>query len=207
MENQNKVLITGASGLLGRSLVKRFIEGGWFVFAHYFKNRGGASGSCEWIWGDFSTLAKTGNFLESNKNKLKQCRALINNYGPITYKKTQEVTSGDLISDFHGNLIVANEITSFLLKSGNTRSVVNIGFEGAGEVKPYKKILPYAIAKSGLQLLTLSYEKEFPDINFSMVNPPPLTGGRYGKVSGEHVKPEKTAEDIFGIVCSGVANV
>lgn len=207
LNDQNKVLITGASGLLGRSLVERFINGGWFVFAHYHKNRGQDSRYCEWLPGDFSTLKKTGDFLKNYKNKLKQCNALINNYGPITYKNTPDITSMDISSDLHGNLIVANEIISFFLRSGNIRSVINIGFEGMGDVKPYKKILPYAIAKTGLQLLTLSYDKEFPDINFSMVYPPPLTGGKYGKISGEHIKPEKISEDIFKTVFDGVNNV
>lgn len=207
MNDKNKILITGASGLLGRSLVERFINGGWFVFAHYHKNRGRDSGSCEWLPGDFSTLNKISDFLKNNKNKLKQCNALINNYGPITYKNTQDITSTDISSDFHGNLIVANEIISFFLKSVNLRSVINVGFEGAGDLKPYKKILPYVIAKTGLQLLTLSYDKVFPNINFSMVYPSPLTGGKYGKISGEHIKPEKISEDIYKITCCGVNNV
>ncbi|MCK4888559.1 MAG: SDR family NAD(P)-dependent oxidoreductase [Candidatus Aminicenantes bacterium] len=203
----NKVFITGASGLLGRSLVEKFTNGGWFVFAHYNRNKGAGSDICEWLPGDFSTIEKTRNFLDCNKDKLKECTALINNYGPITYKSTADITSSDLISDLHGNLIVPNEITSYLLKSGNLHSVVNIGFEGVGEIRPYKKILPYAIAKAGLRLLTLSNESEFPDINFSMVSPSSLTGGEYGKVSGEYTEPDSIAEEIFKIVCSGDHNV
>jgi len=199
----NKVLITGASGLLGRSLVKKFTYGGWFVFAHYNKNKGAGSDVCEWLPGDFSTIEKTRKFIEKNKKNLKQCTALINNYGPITYKSTADITSSDLNSDLHGNLIVASEITSYLLRSGKLQSVVNIGFEGVGEIRPYKKILPYAIAKAGLQLLTISYESEFPEINFSMVSPSSLTGGEYGKASGEYAEPESIAEEIFKIVCSG----
>ena len=136
-----------------------------------------------------------------------QCTALINNYGPITYKSTGDITSSDLNSDLHGNLIVANEITSFLLRSGNLHSVVNVGFEGVGEIRPYRKILPYAIAKAGLQLLTISNESEFPDVNFSMVSPSSLTGGEYRKVSGEYVEPESIAEEIFKNVSGGDHNV
>ena len=207
MNDLNKVLITGASGLLGRSLVKKFIDGGWFVFAHYNKNKGAGSDVCEWLSGDFSTIENTREFIESNKDKLNKCTALINNYGPITYKSTADITSSDLISDLHGNLIVANEITSYLLRSGNLKSVVNIGFEGVGEIRPYKKILPYAIAKSGLQLLTVSNEREFPDINFSIISPPSLTGGEYGKISGEYAEPDKIAEEIFEKIRSGANNV
>ncbi len=207
MNDLSKVLITGASGLLGRSLVEKFTDSGWFVFAHYNKNKGAGSDVCEWLQGDFSTIEKTRKFIESNKDNLKQCTALINNYGPITYKSTSDITSSDLNSDLHGNLIVANEITSYLLRSGNLRSVVNIGFEGVGEIRPYKKILPYAIAKAGLQLLTISNQSEFPEINFSMVTPSSLTGGEYGKVSGEYTEPDKIAEEIFEKIRSGADNV
>jgi len=203
----NKVLITGASGLLGKCLVQKFTQGGWFVYAHYNKSKGAGSDVCEWLYGDFSTIEKTREFVECNKDKLGQCIALINNYGPITYKSTADITSSDLISDLHGNLIVANEITSYLLKSGNLHSVVNVGFDGVGEIMPYKKILPYAIAKAGLQLLTISYESEFPEIDFSMVSPSSLTGGEYGKISGEYVEPDSISEEIFKIVKNGDNNV
>ncbi len=194
------ILITGASGLLGRSLVKRFTDGGWFVFAHYHKNKGDSHQSCEWISGDFSTLEKTRDFINKNINKLKECRALINNYGPITYKNTGDVKSEDLIYDFHHNLVVTNEIITSLLGSGSLNSVVNISFEGVGDVKPYKKILSYAIAKAGVQMLTLSYDREFSGTKFSLVSPPPIEGGEYGKSSGEVVNPGIIADKIFRII-------
>ncbi|MEN8222777.1 MAG: SDR family oxidoreductase [Acidobacteriota bacterium] len=200
MDGRDKILITGASGLLGRSLVRRFIDGGWFVFAHYYQNKGVSRRSCEWLYGDFSTLEKTRDFMEKNTDKLMECRALINNYGPITYKDTGNIKTEDLISDFHGNVVVANEIISAFLMSGNLMSVVNVAFDGVGEVKPYKKILPYAIAKSGIELLTLSYDREFSGIDFSLVSPPPVEGGEFGKSSGALIKPEEVAEEIFGIV-------
>ncbi len=200
MGDPGRILITGASGLLGKSLVKRFSDGGWFVLAHYYKKKGESGRSCKWIRGDFSTLEKTRDFFNKNINNLKECKALINNYGPITYKNTGEIKSEDLISDFHNNLVVANEITSSLMGSGYLRSVVNIAFEGVGEVKSYKKILPYAIAKSGLQILTLSYDREFTGTRFSLISPPPIEGGEYGKSSGEVIKPENIAEEIFRII-------
>lgn len=203
MNEPGGILITGASGLLGRSLVKRFTDGGWFVFAHYHKNKGDSHRACEWISGDFSTLGKTRNFINKNIDKLKECKALINNYGPITFKNTGEVKSEDLISDFHNNLVVTNEITSSLLGSGALSSVVNIAFEGVGEVKPYNKILPYAISKAGVQILTLSYDREFSDTKFSLVSPPPIDGGEYGKSSGEVVMPGSIAEKIFRIINKG----
>ncbi len=203
MDDPGGIFITGASGLLGRSLVEKFTDEGWFVFAHYYRKKGASCGSCEWLKGDFSTLERTRDFIKRNISKLKVCSALINNYGPITYKDTGDLKSEDLISDFHNNLVVPNEIISSLAGSGPLNSVVNIAYEGVGEIKPYSKILPYAIAKSGLQMLTLSYGREFKDIEFSLVSPPPLKGGEYGKSTGEVEKPEMIAEKIFKIIKKG----
>jgi len=196
----NRVLITGASGLLGKSLVKTFTGNGWQVVAHYFSKKGRDHRLSEWISGDLSTLEKTRDFINTHFDRIKDCRVLINNYGPMIYKDTGAVSSEDLISGFQQNLISANEITSSMIRSGRVHSVVNIGFEGAGEVKPYRTILPYAIAKSGLQLLTLSYGREFTGTRFYFVSPPSLEGGDYRKPSGDVVNPREIAAKIYGMV-------
>jgi NAD(P)-dependent dehydrogenase (short-subunit alcohol dehydrogenase family) len=199
----NKVLITGASGLLGRALVNRFTSEKWFVFAHYFSNKGEDGTFCRWLYGDFRTMEGISGFLKKNCIELKGCTSLVNNYGPITYKNASELTPDEVLSDFHANLIVAKVITDQLLADCDLMSVVNIGYEGAGSVRPYRKILSYAMAKSALLLLTRSYEKEFPDTGFQMVSPPSLTGGQYGAGNGPFVTPGSVADQVFEAVMSG----
>ncbi len=198
MSKLKTVLVTGASGLLGRGLVNRFLEGGYFVFAHYYKNKGPESENCKWIYGDFSSIKTISGFLRKNKKYLNECEVLINNYGPITFENTSMLESSDLLSDFHGNVITAKEIIDRMIKSGSLKTVVNIGFEGVGVVKPYSKILSYAIAKAGLQIMTLSYDKEYSEIKFSMVSPPSIEGGDFGIQSGSYTSADNVAEEVFG---------
>lgn len=197
MADPGVVLITGASGLLGKRLVQKFSQKGWFVFAHYNSRKGENFGSCEWLKGDFSNLESTREFLRSNRDKLNKCTALINNYGPVTYRDTGKIRTEDLITDLHGNLVVTHEVTSAMVDSGNLESVVNITFEDVGVVRSYKKILPYAIAKNGVQLLTLSWAESFPGIRFSLVSPLSIEGGEYAKNDGDRVGPEEVADEIY----------
>jgi len=203
MADPGTILITGASGLLGKRLVKKFCEKGWFVFAHYNRRKGENFGACEWIRGDFTTLGSTREFLKSNRDKLMKCTALVNNFGPVTYKDTGKVTSEDLISDLHGNLVVTHEITTAVIRSGNLTSVVNIAFEDVGTVRPYKKILPYAVAKNGVQLLTLSWAEAFPGTRFSLVSPSSIEGGEYVKKGGTRMGPDEVAHEVFEKISGG----
>jgi len=207
VKTKRKIVITGASGLLGKTLVDRFKFAGWMVLAHYFNNRGVDSVNCKWMYGNFSSKKEVNVFLDSNNFELSDCSALVNCYGPITYGEISDISSTDFEADFHGNLIVVNEIIRYLLRFGNLKSVVNIGFEGVGDMKPYKNILSYAIAKNGLLLLTKSYDKAYPDVKFSIISPPSLVGGKYSKISGQHAIPEDIAEKVFEKINNGKSDI
>ena len=84
------VLITGASGLLGRALVARFSAAGLRVLAQCRLRPGRETDNVQWLAGDFSTVRSTADFLRKHENKLGQCRYLINNYGPITQRPTTD---------------------------------------------------------------------------------------------------------------------
>lgn len=196
-ENKKAVLITGASGLLGSALVVKFAAEGFRVLGHYFEKKPDEIRGCKWIRGDFSSKESIMEFLDENLCDLKDCDYLINNYGPLTYKDSIDVVSEDLIHDFFHNVIVPKEITEFFLKNMNLKVVVNVGFEFTGEMKAYRKILPYAIAKNGLLLMTLSYAEIYPGISFEMVSPASIAGGKFLLKSGRKVSAEKIAGQIF----------
>jgi NAD(P)-dependent dehydrogenase (short-subunit alcohol dehydrogenase family) len=202
-KDKRAVFITGASGLLGKSIVSKFLKEGFRVFGHYYKHRPEEIEECEWLYGDFSTLEGLRKFREDYSVILKKCNFLVNNYGPLTYEDTKNITSKDLLHDFHHNVIVSKEITDLLIGIGELISVVNVGFEHAGVFKAYKKILPYAIAKNALLLLTLSYREVYPEISFEMVYPESISGGRYMSESGKFLEKEDVSDQIFSLILKG----
>jgi len=197
---KEKILITGASGLLGRALVKNFLARNFLVFAQYNSHRPVLHDNCQWLWADFSQLEGIKDFLHQNQTLLKGCSYLINNYGPITSKPFSELKSEDFIFDYHHNVITTFEITNFLIKNALLQSVVNIGFEFLGRNRSYKKILTYASAKNSLLLLTRSFIREYPDINFSIISLPTLEGAEVKAKSKVRLSPDTAAREIYKLL-------
>jgi NAD(P)-dependent dehydrogenase (short-subunit alcohol dehydrogenase family) len=195
-----KVLITGASGLLGRALTKRFLEAGFVVLAQYRSRTPIVHENCRWLRADFSTLDGIWDFLRLCQPELEDCGYLINNYGPITSRPFRDLTAGDFYFDYHHNVVTAFEITRFLIRRAPLRSVVNIGFEFLGEQRAYRKILTYAAAKNALLLTTKSFEREHPDIAFHIVPLLTLEGAEVASQTGKTVSPGFAAGEILSII-------
>lgn len=202
--DEKGILITGASGLLGRALVETFAAAGFFVYAQYHRDLpempGVSPGRCEWIQADFSTPGGIADFLAEYCLKFKNCRFLVNNYGPIIHKPFRDLTADDFYYDYHHNVITAFEITRFFTRYSHVRAVVNIGFEDIGKVRAYKKILTYAAAKNALQLLTQSFAVEYPEIRFHMALVPGLEGAEVKSPQKNAVPPKTAAEEIYQLV-------
>lgn len=199
-----KILITGASGLLGRALAALFLENGFHVLGQYHEKKPAEKKNCSWLQADFSSLPGIRNFLTENESQFKECQYLVNNYGPITYKEIRDLKPGDFNHDFHHNVITAVEITNFFIENTAVESVVNIGFEFTGIIKPYKKILTYAAAKNSLLLITKSFDKEYGHIRFNMVSPATLKGAAVKLHKGKVVfSPAKVAQEVYRVLTGG----
>ena len=194
------VLITGASGLLGRALVARFSAAGFQVLAHCHRRPGKETDNVRWLAGDFSTAESIAKFLKKHEKKLECCRFLINNYGPITLRPTIDVTGGDLLADFLQQVVPAVDISRFLLARAPLQAVLNIGFEYSGEIRAYQKILGYAMAKNALLLLTRSWAATYPGVCFNLFSPPSLEKAEVLPKQAHIVAPELVAERIFRIM-------
>lgn len=198
-----KILITGASGLLGQALVDLFSGKGFFVLGQYHKRKPADREGCRWLPADFSNLAGIRDFLQTNRQQFKECRYLINNYGPITYKESRDLQAEDFVHDFHHNVITAVEMTAFFIAHSQLEAVVNIGFEFIGEINPYRKILSYAAAKNALLLITESFAKTYPHIRFHMVNPRTLAGAAVKPAKkNETESPAQIAQKIYQTLLS-----
>lgn len=168
--------------------------------AQYHTNQPVQHENCQWLWADFSHLQGIRDFLQQNRDQLKDCEYLVNNYGPITSKPVSDLTAEDFYFDYHHNVVTVFEITDFFIKQGVVRAVVNIGFEYIGQQRAYKKILTYAAAKNALRLLTTSFQKQYPGIHFHMVSPPTMIGAEVRSKSGKKVSPESVAREIYDLI-------
>lgn len=168
--------------------------------AQYRRRQPFARENCRWLQADFSDLDGIRDFLERNKTLLRDCGYLVNNYGPITYKDTQKLTAEDFVHDYHHNVIVAMEISRFLLIHARLESVVNIGFEFAGYFKAFKKILTYAAAKNSLLLFTKSMAALDNGVRFNMVSPVTIEGANLPAPNRRRVSPETAAQKAYEVL-------
>ena len=191
------VCITGASGLLGQVLVSECLQQEFSVLAHFHTNPGKANPDCRWLQGDFTSLDRISHFLKSHRNELLKCQFLVNNYGPITEKKIADLSGKDLQNDFYHNVVTAFEITRFFLNSPTLKGVVWLGFAGVEEIKPYRRILTYAMAKHSLVLLNKSLAARYPNVGFHMVSPATLEGAEVRSRNGIEIPPIQVAREII----------
>ena len=67
------LLVTGASGLLGRALLETAAQRGWRVLAQYHTRPVEAPGEVTWLPADLSTLEGIAAFISENEGELRQC--------------------------------------------------------------------------------------------------------------------------------------
>ena len=194
------ILITGASGLLGRALVEKFSQAGFRVLAQYCRHSFPDTEKVKWLAGDFSRTQGIRAFLRLHRHELAACSLLINNFGPIVERPTVLLSGRDLCADFEMLVAPALDLSRFLIRNGGVRSVLNIGFEFSGENRIYQKILGYALAKNALLLLTRSQAVAFPEVRFNLFSPPSLQGAVVLPKDAEPVPPRLVAERIFRIM-------
>jgi NAD(P)-dependent dehydrogenase (short-subunit alcohol dehydrogenase family) len=194
------ILITGASGLLGRALVAAFSRAGFRVLGQFHRHPGRAARNVDWIAGDFSNEKGIREFLRRHREKLSCCGYLINNFGPLLQKPTAAVSGRELCADFELQVAPALAISRFLLEHAPLRAVLNIGFEYTGQSRAYQRILGYAMGKNALLPLTLSMAAAFPAVRFNLFSPPSLKGAAVLPRGAEPVAPRQVAERIVRII-------
>ena len=194
------VLITGASGLLGRALVAEFAAAGFTVLAQYRRHAGEDGERVRWLRGDFAGARNTAAFLRRHRQALGSCRHVVHNYGPIEEKPTAGLTGAQLASAFQAHVRPALDITRFLLARAPLRSVLFVAFEDTGVMRPFLKVLPYAVAKNGLLLLGLSLAAAHPGVRINVFSPPTLAGATIRHPRVTPAAPEAVAARIRRIV-------
>lgn len=163
-----KVLITGAGTGIGLSCVEKFMEEGWYVYAHYnqtsqkllkLKNKSKTS-ALTLLQSDFSNQKTVPMFI--NLVKSLSLNALVNNAG--IHDSSSEAK--DRIESVQ-NIMLINTIVPALLaetvleilKKKQGGSIVNVSSIGVKYGSNLKTIF-YSVSKSGLEGITKTLARE-----------------------------------------------
>ena len=179
-------LVTGSSRGLGRNIALRLagvVDG---VAVHYENSRkralevvkaiGEKGKKSAAFQADLMKEKEASVLVKRVEERFGRIDILINNFGPLLVKPWQELTAKDWEYMLQGNL----ESAFFCLKAaipGMKRRkwgrVINIGYSRAEQLVAFSSITPYAIAKTGLLILTRSVAASVASsgITVNMVSP------------------------------------
>jgi 3-oxoacyl-[acyl-carrier protein] reductase len=191
-------LVTGSSRGLGRGLALRLatVVGG--VGVHYFREQEKAGDVVRQIQQAGKQAAAFQSDLETESGALDLIRQvedefgrldiLVNNFGPMQVKPWREVSHDEWEHIFRATLLSALHCMRGALPGMRERQwgrIINIGYSRVEQLTSFQTITPYAVAKTGLLILTRSAAvSEAPaGITVNMVSPGLLEGGMAPKTA------------------------
>ncbi len=131
---------------------------------------------------DLTKERETSNLVKNVEEEFGKIDILINNFGPILVKHWEELTSEDWSYILSSNLESAFFCIKAALAGMRKREwgrIINMGYSRAEQLVAFRTILPYAIAKTGLLILTRSVAASVASsgITVNMVSPGLMKGG------------------------------
>jgi len=185
-------LVTGAAKGMGRAIalaLSRRVSG---IAVHY---RGSSKEARETVAGiehlgrraasfgaDLTNEGRAADLVRKVEEAFGRLDVLINNVGPFLVKPWQELTGADWDAMFRGVLESAHFCMKAALPGMRSRGwgrVINIGYSRAEQLGSFPTIAPYAIAKTGLLILTrtVAVSEVGNGVTVNMVSPGLIEGG------------------------------
>jgi len=224
--SEKVVLITGASGHLGPAVARRLSQDCKRIAVHFFQSKAAAMSLKE-------ELTKAGNEVEIYQADLKKedgaselIRAvqerfgrldiLVNLPGAIRAKPWDELEQSDWEEIFRSNLESAYFCLKHALKFMRTQKwgrIINIGFHLVEHLGSFPGVTPYAVAKTGLLILTrtAAVAEVENGITVNMVSPGLIEGGQLPAglklKEGQIGRPEDVAEAVAFLASDSAAKI
>lgn len=185
-------LVTGSSRGIGRDIVLKLADVTAGVAVHYISNRQAAEDVvkkikrkgklCACFRADLTKEKEAAALIRKVEEKFGRIDILVNNFGPILVKFWEKVTSSEWDYILRGNLMSALYCLKATLPGMRKRKwgrIVNLGYSRVEQLTAFSKITPYAIAKTGLLILTRSIaaSEASSGITVNMVSPGLIEGG------------------------------
>lgn len=191
---KNKIaLVTGSSRGIGKEIAVSLSADAAAVAVHYLRNGEDAektadavrkSGSASAVFqGDLTKESEAVGLIRAVEDRFGRIDILVNNVGPILIKRWDGIKSDEWTSVIAGNLHSAFYCLRAVLPGMRKRKwgrVINIGYSRAEQLTAFFQITPYAIAKTGLLILTRTAAADVGKFNITvnMVSPGLMEGGK-----------------------------
>ena len=185
-------LVTGSSKGIGRDIARRLAEVCSGVAVHYMNNTQAAEKVVDRIKekgrrsesfrADLTKEKEAVSLIRNVEEKFGKIDILVNNFGPILVRPWEQVTSFEWELVLRANLLSALYCLKAVLPGMRKREwgrIVNLGYSRVEQLVAFSTITPYAIAKTGLLILTRSVaaSEASAGITVNMVSPGLMKGG------------------------------
>lgn len=193
MEKEKVALVTGSSRGIGREIALCLADIAAGVAVHYHGNRETAEdvvrlirqkGKASFAFrADLTKERHAEGLVESVEARFGRVDILVNNFGPFIQKPWNRLSGADWEFILRGTLLSAFFCLKAALPGMRKRKwgrAVNIGYNRAEHLGAFPNIAPYAVAKTGLLILTRTAAKAevASGITVNMVSPGLIRGGR-----------------------------
>ena len=187
-------LVTGSSRGLGRAIVLRLADNVSGVAVHYrnerrqalavvrkIKSKGQKSGCFR---ADLTKEKEALGLIEKVESYFGRLDIVVNNFGPLQLKPWPDLSAQDWDYIFRANLESAffcMKASLLGMKKRRWGRIINIGYSRAEQLTAFPTITPYAVAKTGLLILTRTVAASVASsgITVNMVSPGLMEGSLY----------------------------
>jgi 3-oxoacyl-[acyl-carrier protein] reductase len=160
-------LVTGSNRGIGRDIALRLAEKISGVAIHYKSNHAAAEDVVRNIsekgkdsgafCADLTREDEAKYLIKEVEKKFGKIDILVNNFGPILVKAWKDLTTSEWNTILQGNLFSAMYCMTGVLPGMRKRGwgrIINMGYSRSEQLAAYPTIAPYAVAKTGLLILT-----------------------------------------------------
>lgn len=208
-------LVTGSNRGIGRDMALRLADEVAGVIVHFRNNRKAATEVVKEIeakgklsgclQADLTQEDQADSFIREAVGQFGRLDILVNNFGPILKKPWERLNAADWDDMWRGNLGSAFYCIKAALAGMRNRQwgrIINMGFSRVEQLVAYRKIVPYAAAKTGLLILTRSVASSVASdgITVNMVSPGLIEGGVLPKDKNIPAGRLGTFEDVSSAV-------
>jgi len=204
-------LVTGASRGMGRAIALRLAEDVSGVAVHYLTRRDEAQelaaairekGKLSAVFrADLTKKAQAAGLIKKVEERFARIDILVNNVGPFLVKPWDQLEVADWERVLRGNLFGPYFCAKAALVGMRKRKwgrIVNIGYSRAEHLGAFPTIAPYAVAKTGLLVLTrtAAASEVGNGITVNMVSPGLIRGGALPQARDLSESQLGTVEDV-----------